>query len=506
MECNQQQTVVSAVKTLYENFLEEKCESDLLIPDYFPAAEKVILCHATPNITNKEVVGDRLNLEGNCRFTVIYSGEDGSGVKALTETVTFQEGFPLKEAGKHPWTQAIVRVSGTSCRLLNSRKISTHATLSIALKVKDQQYTDTLEAIDCSDVEALFSPMQVYTILEHTADTAKVQGELEVPTDIREVLKTDGKVCIKDVKVLPGKAIVKGVLDLFVLYTPESDPCKVLATSTAIPFTQMLELQSEGDDAVMEAVASVQNLRADVETDESGNNRTISVTATILTEGELYVSQEHLLLQDAYSNRYPISVEKQELYVESIVDQGSMNETLRHEIEVDSDHVDVIQVTAFPLIQKITGQKNYLNFEGLLDVSMLIRDGDEHRSIDKALPFTVKKELNHLNGQMRCEVNPCVLGVDWSNNHEKVEIKTEISCSFSVFSKENHEVISEVSVDVDHPLEYDKHAPLVVYYGEKGERLWDIARKYATSVEAIKGLNELSRDTLEDKKLLLIAR
>ena len=67
-------------------------------------------------------------------------------------------------------------------------------------------------------------------------------------------------------------------------------------------------------------------------------------------------------------------------------------------------------------------------------------------------------------------------------------------------------VISEVAIDIDHPLEEKLKAPLIVYYGEKGERLWDIARKYATSVERIKLVNELHRDVLEDKKLLLISR
>ena len=54
MECSQQETRVAAARTLYENFLEEKCESDLLIPDYSPAAEKIIQCSAVPVILKKD--------------------------------------------------------------------------------------------------------------------------------------------------------------------------------------------------------------------------------------------------------------------------------------------------------------------------------------------------------------------------------------------------------------------------------------------------------------------
>ena len=506
MECNQQQTTVAATKTLYENFFEEKCESDFLIPDYYPAVEKIIQCSAAPVITSKEVEGDRLNLEGNCRFSIIYQGEEGGGIKALSETVAFQESFPLKEAGEHPWAQVVVRVANTSCRLLNSRKISTRANISIAIKVKSQQQNETIEEINCNEAEALFVPASVFTVLERVADTTKVQGEIEVHTDIQDILKTEGSVCIKDVKVLPGRAIVKGVADLYVLFTPESDPSTVEGTSTAIPFSQVLELQYQGEGGVMEAISAIQTLRTDVEADDSGKNRLISITATLMTEGELFENRDHQLLTEVYSNTYPLEVQRGQLAVESLAEQCEVTEAVRHEIAIDSADVEVIQVLGTPVIQKITGQEKTISVEGILDVSMFIREGEHYRSIDKGLPFTLKKDLKQLGGRMRCEVRPCVLGIDWNLKGEKAELKTEFSCSLMIFSKDVYDVVSQMEVDIDHPVEFTRIPPLVVYYGEKGERLWDIARKYSTSVATLKSINNLSRDVLEDKQLILISK
>lgn len=505
MECNQRETKVAVTKTLYENFIEEKCESDLLIPDYYPAAEKIIQCNAVPVILKKEIEGDRLNLEGTCRFTVLYQGEEEGGIKSLSETVSFSESFPLKESGASPWAQVMVRVGGTACRLLNPRKISARATVSVALKVKDQQETATIEEMDCREAEALFMPASVYTVLEHTADTVKVQGEIEVHTDIQDVLKTDGSVCIKDIKLLPGKAIVKGVADFYVLFTPESDPCKVEQTSTAIPFSQVLDLQYTGEKGSMDALTVIQNLRTDVETDEGGKNRLISITATLLTEGELFENREHQLLVDAYSNLYPMDLDRDQLVMEQLCEQGELTETVHHEIPVDVAEAEILQVLGHPLVQKITGQEKTLSIEGVLDVSLFIREGTTYRGVDKVLPFTLKKDLQRLEGRMRCEVRPNILGMDWTVRGETVELKTEMTCGITVFSKETVPVISQVQVDLDHPLEPIREKPLVIYYGEKGERLWDIARKYATSVSAIKSVNDLSRDVLEEKQLILIA-
>ena len=122
------------------------------------------------------------------------------------------------------------------------------------------------------------------------------------------------------------------------------------------------------------------------------------------------------------------------------------------------------------------------------------------------MPFTVKKELKQLSEHMRCEVRPCLLGIECDLGGSGFEVKTELQCSLIVFAKNTFSVISEVSVDIDHPYDRQEGAPLVVYFAEKGEALWDIARKYATSVSAIKSVNAMEQDVINEKKLLLISR
>ncbi len=506
MECNQKQTTVAATKTLYENFLEEKCEFDLIVPDYFPAAEKIIQCSAWPMILKKEVEGDRLVLEGSCRFLVIYQSEDECGIKALGESVNFSESFPLKDAGNDPWVQAVVRTSGNSCRLLNGRKISAKANVSIALKVKDQQQTESLEMLDCNDVETLFEAQSVYTVLEHPVDTFKVQGEIEVHSDIQDVLKTDGVICIKDIKVMPGKAVIKGVLDLYVLFTSEDDPCRVEHTSTAIPFSHVLEIDATDENVLLDASALIQNLRTDVETDDDGKNRIISVIATVLTEGEVFHNQNHQFLIDAYSNRFPMETERQEITTEEMIDRDQIAESLVYEFPLEGETGEILQAIGSPIVRKISGKDDMLLIEGVLDLSLFLRDGEQYRSTEKSFSFTLKKPMDRLEGQLRCEVSPCLIGTEWAINGDTVKMKAEICCQVSVFSKQSTNAICTYELDAEHHLSQPSASSVIVYYAEKGERLWDIARKYATSVAAIQNVNDMNVDIIEDKRMLLISR
>ncbi len=506
MECNQKKTKVTAIKTLYENFWEEKCEGDLLIPDYFPAVEKIIQCSAVPVIASKEIVGDRLSIQGTCRFCVIYQGEETGEIKSLVETVPFEESFALKESGTEPWAQTVIRSTGTSCRLLNPRKINFKSTVSIALKVRDQYGHEVIEEIDCNETEALFQPTNVYTIIEHVADTVRIQGEIDVHTEVQDVLKAEGSICIKDTKVLPGKLVVKGVANIFVIFTPESDPCEVEQTSTAIPFSQVIELKPQEEQLLADVSSTILTTRCDVEADDAGKNRLITVGITVLTEGEIFENRHQRMLKDVYSLSYPLHFKSEKVSVEEVVYREDIIDHLRFEIPWDGEGVRVIQAIGTPVVQRVTGHDNSLSIEGVLDASMFVKIADQYRSFDKVIPFTLNANVSKLSGRMRCEAKPCVLGISGEYSNQKIVLNAEMLCSTSVYSTNQFDVISEISMDVDHPLEVQSGASLVVYFAEKGEQLWDIARKYSTSVSMIKAVNGTDQDILDEKRLLLISR
>jgi hypothetical protein len=46
---------------------------------------------------------------------------------------------------------------------------------------------------------------------------------------------------------------------------------------------------------------------------------------------------------------------------------------------------------------------------------------------------------------------------------------------------------------------------MVLFFGEKGENLWDIAKKYRVSEENIMKENNLSEEVLSEKTMIVIA-
>ncbi len=506
MECNQKQASVAATGTLYENFIEEKCESDILIPDYYPAAEKIIQCNAIAIVNRKEIAGERLMIEGVCKFCIIYQGEEGE-IKSLSENVPFSESFSIKTNEGLQRVQIISRVGVCGCRLLNSRKINAATTVSMAIKVTEQKEMPIIDSIACEKAESLFQSVMAYSAIEYLADTCKIQGEIEAHTEVRDILKTDGRVCIKDSKMMGGKLVIKGVLDLFILFTPEHDPNSVESTSTAIPFTQTMDRKIPSEDGIANMHASVFNLRTDVETDNEGKNCIISATATILSEGEIFQNKEQRLLIDIYSNDYPLSYKRQTINLEKMVEQSVITDQLTFELpQDDGEELNILQALAYPMIQRMVGKGNTLSIEGNMGLSVFFGSDNLWRGHDKSFSFTLKHNVSHLEGNMRCEAKPNIMSVDWERSGEKTVIKVEIACNILIFERCSYEVIQSIEIDEEHPLESPKLSSLIVYFADKGERLWDIARHFATTVDSLRELNHIDTDMVEEKQLILIGR
>ena len=61
-----------------------------------------------------------------------------------------------------------------------------------------------------------------------------------------------------------------------------------------------------------------------------------------------------------------------------------------------------------------------------------------------------------------------------------------------------------VSADESRPRQKDEAASLILYYAEKNENVWDIARNYCTGAQAILAENDLDEEILSERRMLFI--
>ena len=106
---------------------------------------------------------------------------------------------------------------------------------------------------------------------------------------------------------------------------------------------------------------------------------------------------------------------------------------------------------------------------------------------------------------MRCDPRISVLVLSYRiTGASSMEVKVDLRLSSCVFEQASCRAVADISADEEHPREKDTSAALTIYYADPSESLWDIARMYCTSSDAIREENGLAEDFIPENGMLLI--
>ena len=113
--------------------------------------------------------------------------------------------------------------------------------------------------------------------------------------------------------------------------------------------------------------------------------------------------------------------------------------------------------------------------------------------------ITDRKKIDSIKGN---QIQAYITSFDFVIKSESViEVRVVISYISLDFSNKKFTVLSDVEFKGE--SNFDTPA-LVIYFADKNERLWDIAKTFKTSVELIKKENEITKEFCETSRVLII--
>ena len=89
------------------------------------------------------------------------------------------------------------------------------------------------------------------------------------------------------------------------------------------------------------------------------------------------------------------------------------------------------------------------------------------------------------------------------SGRDKVEVTLDCRIKGRIYCKIEKSVLKNLKLCDDKPKK-EKGAALSLYFPEKGEKLWDIARRHNTTVELIMLENGLKGEKIPDGEMLLV--
>lgn len=485
-------------------------ETDLILPESYPDIQRILQIDSTVRIKEKEVGPDRVVMRGDVEFTVIYVPDPemtDMTVKSTKATANFTDVCETKGVSADMKIKAGADISNIEYNLINSRKLSIKATVSTNLKAYRQTETEFISDIESDEpIETLHK--EVITFRQEADDefTVTVADKLEVPSScssIEDVLNISASVCDSETKLISGKAIIKGNINVCTLYVG-AETQKPEFMEHEIPFTEILDLPNVDEGMECDIDYKIDSIY--YETDDSG--RLIGVEITLCVTADVTSRDSAFILSDCFCRGCDIQLSKKVCTVDKIAEFIRPSFTVKGVSEIDENcppAAKICNIAAMPVIDDIVLQDGKANVNGHLDMQILYLTDDDETPIYSTklqMPFEHSVDTDDIQ-EAKIECTSHITGCSFSLADDRhINIKANILLSLKLICGEKVDIVEEIRTTEASPV---KKAPIVIYFVQSGDTLWSIAKKYRVSPDEIAEINSLnpSHELSAGAKLLI---
>lgn len=501
------------------DFSQTLVEGDIIVPDVKPDIARILQVDGIVVINNKEVQQDKVLVSGNVNFKILYAPEGtDKAVKSINASSSFTHSVDVKSARPNMKARIESDIEHIEFTTLNSRKINVKAVVSIDCNVENMVSLDMITNIAGEgDVQVRKKSIKTYSIVAESDNPFIVRDDLEIPAgkpSIKDILKIDTKVTGRDVKVINDKVVVKGELNVCTLYVGEMDNDSIQFMEHEIPFTEIFDVEEVREDMYCDLVYDIKDVYFNVQEDSDGDTRVLSIEATM--NAFTRVSQEVFVdvVVDSYSPEGDISLDKKTFNIDEIIDDSRSQTTIKQIIDLPADVPNIAQiynVITKPYVTESLVEDNRVVVEGVIDTYILyLADSEENPvySFKQEIPFKHIIDVKDAVPDMTCDVKAEVTHCSYSMNAaSEIEVRCIIGVESKVIKTTRVELITHAEISPFSVDSINSCPSITIYFVQKGDTLWDIAKHYHITMEEITKVNEIQEnDVLPPGKQLLIPR
>lgn len=492
---------------LKEVSCEQKLDMDITLPDYCADIKKILRCTVTPGVHTVSLSGERASAKGTGTVRVIYLAE-GDKIDVYEKSCELSSAVQLKDITPEMTVTAACVVDFVNCRAVSQRKININSAVSTIFccyGARLQHYASEdgkniietkKEKISCESNIGFF---------EKTFDMSEIVAlNGEHPT-VGKIISCSSRTVNESHKLSQGKLLIKADAVTDICYLTEGDKNELHIFSHSMPVSQIVDLRQVPDTAFCRVSLKVCQQLCSVKADSSGSNRLVDISLRVSAFVEAFEKKECDLITDCYCIEYETeeTFEKPEL----ICPVREINETrqIKGEVELSSALKQICFVSCTEIAKSIKCDENEarLDCSALIAIMYIDENGVpcfQEKNLDFDFSYSIVKKCAEPFATFS------VQSIGASAVHisgDKVEITLDFIAAGNIYSGYNGKILKSLTAFEDKPRQRES-AALTLYFADKGESLWDIARGHNSTVELIMSENSLKGHTVAQKAMLMI--
>ena len=506
MEYNLCKNTLSTAFTLLDTVSEQPVDVDITLPDYCPDIERILKCSLIPKIYLSNIGGDRLTVEGGASLCIVYLDRD-KGVRAFEHTAPFSENFALKDSPEDCAVYVDTKSEYLNCRAMSPRKLSLHGAFSLYARVIVKRALDYRTYEEDDDLQVSAQTLTASELSGLCCDMFGVQEDIPLSDRdrITALISHRLSVRITDLKTIRGKIMLTAEGRLELMYLKEPDGGEPECLTHAFSISRVVDCPGADEDCVIDARLDVMTYDLNLNDDALDGSGVLSVDMKLCFNALCRRERQISLIGDVFSTAHEVEPRYEPFSCRCGVRCLSFTDIAKATLSTDDSIGKVIDVRAqrITVSAAISGGAPLLSSRLTAGILYVTGDG-EIRWIERDIEFNYNPSADDFDSidSVRAEVDSLSYRIVGEST---VELRAGICYRMTVSRGVNLPAISSVSAADDAPP-YPRDCPLIICYADRGERVWDIAKRYRTRPADILEENALDGDTLCEDAMLLITQ
>lgn len=496
-------------KTVFDGSVQQSLELDYILPDYYPEIFKVVSLRLMPCITKRTIGQNGIDFELSGKVRLIYLSESGE-LSAVEQTLCYGKSVEMPIQSRSPRVSICPYTDSVSCRVVNKRRVDIRGIITVSVKVTADEQRQAVS--DCCGCGVQLKKSLITYPAKRIAVTKRVTVADDVELGLaRQPLKTvircDCSVISTDKKILSGKLLIKGEAEVTLLYIPEesSDPESIKFT---VPFSQISDIEGldERYDVSVDAIVADCGIKPSNRSESPAVSCEMSIEINILA----YRFESAELATDAFSTKFELSSETICERIESIpVPINELHKAKGNLSYNDGDISSVIQAGAEIgrlAKDKDKGADGATYLKGSITFFAYLKN-ESGKPIYLEYTDTFRHELSSASKDNTSEIEARAYLAASSFNltsSNSLEINADVRLAGYIFEQSEIGFISSLIPNEAKPIAAPHDCAIKLYYAEKGEQPWDIAKRCHAALSAIMEENDLDSESLDDGRMILI--
>ena len=450
-------------------------DEDFNVPDAKPDVGRLIQYKGRISMDDVHLADGKGILRGDLQVDILYVGEENGIISSITAKLPFEETLNLKDIVNGDKLCLKWEIEDLTIRLIHSRKLNIKALVTFYGAVDETEQVRLPVALDATDISVRKKTVRFLGLTVHKKDTLRVKDEYTIASNRPDI---SGLIWytmdIRGLDLKPEENIVKarGELTVFVLYESEDTETPVQWLEYSLPFSGEVECPDCTEELIPDIEVSVMHQSLEVKPDADGEERILVSDVVLELDMKFFREEEYSLVTDVYTPLRECVPEEKILQLCHSQGKVKIDKTRIVENGVQADGVIMLKILY------IIGNDSmpFYSMEAMIPFSHVV----EARGIRPDSSYRLKAELEQLSVAMA--------------DGNEIEIRASVGLNLLAVIREPVFIIDKVE---EKPLDMKKIQAMpgiLIYMVKPGDELWDIARKYHTSIEEICTLNGLKEN------------